>query len=60
MSEYEVHGRFQSRDGWQRFERTVEAPNENVAKERTYATVGSQHARNRRQIEIDEIAGAGA
>ncbi|MDQ2055395.1 MULTISPECIES: 50S ribosomal protein L18Ae [Halobellus] len=56
MSKFAVSGRFQSRDGFSEFNTVVEAPNENVARERVYANVGSQHGLKRTQIEIDEIA----
>ncbi|MFB6074971.1 MAG: 50S ribosomal protein L18Ae [Haloarculaceae archaeon] len=56
MSEYTVTGSFKSRDGWQAFESTIEAPNEDVARERTYANFGSQHNLKRTQIEIEEVA----
>jgi len=55
MSEFTVSGQFQSRDGFQPFEKNVEAPNESVARERIYTLVGSQHNRKRPQIELDEI-----
>ncbi len=57
MSEYTVVGTFQSRDGWQQFETTVEANNESVAEERAYAEFGSQHSLKRTQIEIEEVQG---
>jgi len=56
MSEFTVSGRFQSRDDWSPFETTVEADNESVAHERTYATLGSRHGLNRTQIEIEEVS----
>jgi large subunit ribosomal protein LX len=56
MSEFTVNGRFQSRDGWQQFEKQVEADNEDLAEERTYSLIGSQHSLKRTQIEIDEVA----
>jgi large subunit ribosomal protein LX len=58
MSEYTVSGRFQARDGWQSFETTVEAPNEDVARERTYANVGSRHGKKRTQVELSEVRAA--
>ncbi len=56
MSEYTVTGRWKTRDGWQAFEKQMEAENENVAVERTYADFGSKHGLKRPQIEIDEVA----
>ncbi|PSQ52205.1 50S ribosomal protein L18a [Halobacteriales archaeon SW_8_65_20] len=55
MSEYTVSGRFVARDGWQAFETAIEAENESVAKERTYANLGSQHGLNRTEIEIEGV-----
>ncbi|WP_336024079.1 50S ribosomal protein L18Ae [Halobellus salinisoli] len=55
MSDFTVSGRFQSRDGSSEFTTTVEAPNENVARDRVYANIGSQHGLKRTQIELDEI-----
>jgi large subunit ribosomal protein LX len=55
MSEYTVTGRWKTPDGWQIFEKTVEAENENVAEERTFAEFGSRHGLTRTQIEIEEV-----
>jgi len=56
MSQFTVSGRFQSRDGYSEFNTAVEAPNEDVARERVYANIGSQHGLKRTQIEIDDVA----
>lgn len=56
MSEYTVRGRFQARGGWSSFEKRAEAPNENVARERVYAELGSEHRLKRTQIEVEEVA----
>ncbi|MFB6192194.1 MAG: 50S ribosomal protein L18Ae [Haloarculaceae archaeon] len=50
--QFVVRGRYQARDGWQEFEKRVDAPNQSVAVERTYAEVGSQHALKRTQIDV--------
>jgi large subunit ribosomal protein LX len=55
MSEFVVSGRFQTRGGFQEFEKLVEAPNEDVAVEHVYSQIGSQHGLKRRQIELDEV-----
>ena len=55
MSEYTVSGSFAARDGYQAFEKTIEAPNESVAEDRTYAIFGSKHGLKRTQIEIEEV-----
>jgi large subunit ribosomal protein LX len=56
MDEYTVSGRWQARDGWQSFEKALEAENENVAVEHIYAEFGSRHGLKRTQIEVDEVA----
>lgn len=56
MSEFTVSGRFQTRGGWQRFERTIDAHNESVAIEHTYAEFGSKHGLKRTQIDIEGVA----
>ncbi|MEF8774006.1 MAG: 50S ribosomal protein L18Ae [Halobacteriales archaeon] len=55
MSEFMVRGTFQARDGRQNFEKTVEAPNEGVARDRVYAAFGSDHGLKRTQVEIREV-----
>lgn len=53
---YTVTGRWKARDGWQPFEKELEAENENVARERVYAEFGSKHGLKRPQVAIDEVA----
>ncbi|WP_435348100.1 50S ribosomal protein L18Ae [Haloarchaeobius sp. HRN-SO-5] len=55
MSEFTVRGSFKSRGGQQSFETTIEAPNEDVARERTFATFGSKHNVKRTQMEVTEV-----
>ncbi|QSG15647.1 Ribosomal protein L20A (L18A) [Halapricum desulfuricans] len=55
MSTFTVRGSFQARDGQQTFEKEIEAPNENVATEHTYAEFGSKHGLKRTQIEVTEV-----
>ena len=55
MSEFTVMGRYRARDGWQTFTKTVEAPNEDVARERAYSLVGSQHAAKRTEMELEGV-----
>ena len=57
MSEFAVSGRFQSRDGYSNFEKVVDAPNDDVARERVYANLGSEHGLKRTQIDIDGVTG---
>lgn len=52
MSEFTVSGRFQARGGWQEFEKTIDAENQNVALEHTYALFGSQHGLKRTEIDV--------
>jgi large subunit ribosomal protein LX len=56
MPEYTVSGTYAARDGWQAFETTVSAPNEDVARERAYSEFGSRHNLKRTQIELEEVA----
>ncbi|AEH35932.1 50S ribosomal protein L18Ae [Halopiger xanaduensis] len=55
MSQFTVTGRFQTRDGFAEFETTIEAENENVAREHAYAELGSQHNLKRTQIELEDV-----
>lgn len=48
-------GRYRARDGWQSFTKTIEAQNENVARERIYSLVGSQHAVKRTGVELETV-----
>jgi len=56
MNEYTVTGRWQTRDGWQSFDKRVEAENDSVATERIYAEFGSRHGLKRTQVEIEEVS----
>jgi large subunit ribosomal protein LX len=55
MSQFTVSGTFESRDGRQSFERSIDAENESVAREHTLSQFGAEHALQRTQIEIDEV-----
>ncbi|MHB9286869.1 50S ribosomal protein L18Ae [Halobacteriales archaeon Cl-PHB] len=55
MSEFTVTGSWKARDGWQSFEKAVDADNEDVATERVYAEFGSRHGLKRTQVEIEEV-----
>ncbi|WP_299236002.1 50S ribosomal protein L18Ae [Natronomonas sp.] len=55
MSEFTVRGRFPARYGEQAFEKSIEAPNADVAVEHVYANFGSQHGLKRTQIDIDGV-----
>ena len=55
MSEFTVNGKWQARDGWQDFEKVIDAENEDVAVEYTYAEFGSKHGLKRTQVEISGV-----
>lgn len=55
MRDYTVSGRWQARDGWQSFEKEIDAENEDVAVEHVYSEFGSKHGLKRMQVEIEEV-----
>ncbi|WP_435334476.1 50S ribosomal protein L18Ae [Haloarchaeobius sp. TZWWS8] len=55
MSQFTVRGKFQTRDGMSPFETTIEAENEDLAREHTLSNFGSKHNLKRTQIEIEEV-----
>lgn len=55
MSEFTVNGKWQARDGWQEFEKVIDAENEDVAVEYTYTEFGSKHGLKRTQVEIEGV-----
>jgi large subunit ribosomal protein LX len=55
MGEYTIRGRFMARDGWAEFEKRADAPNEDIAVDRVYAKLGSDHGLKRTQIDISEV-----
>jgi large subunit ribosomal protein LX len=58
MSQFVVSGRFQDRIGHRDFEKTIDAPNENVAREHVLSQLGSEHGLKRTQVEIGEVTAA--
>jgi len=56
MDQYTVTGTWKARDGWQTFQKEIEAENEAVAVEYTYAEFGSKHGLQRAQVEVDEVS----
>jgi large subunit ribosomal protein LX len=56
MNQYTVTGTWKARDGWQTFEKTVEAENDDVAAEYVYSEFGSKHGLQRTQVEIEEVS----
>ena len=55
MSEFTVTGRYRERGGWRDFSTSIDAENDAVAEERTYAALGGRHGLKRTQIEIEEV-----
>jgi large subunit ribosomal protein LX len=56
MSRFTVRGQFRSRRQSRAFEKSVEAPNENVAREHVYSRFGSEHGLKRANVAIDEVS----
>jgi len=52
---FEVEGKFKNLEGWAPFKKTIEAENENVAKEKIYSLIGSNHKIKRNLIKIDVV-----
>ncbi|MFB6302672.1 MAG: 50S ribosomal protein L18Ae [Haloferacaceae archaeon] len=59
MSQFAVSGRYQTRSGYQTFTKTVTAPNAEVARERVYSRLGSEHGLKRAQVELADVEEAG-
>ena len=55
---FEVKGTFLMGEDVKPFTKTVSAPNENQARERTFAVIGSKHNLKRRYITVDSVAPA--
>ena len=55
QSAYEVKGQFRIGNDWKKYTKIVQAPNENQARERVLATIGSKHHLERRYITIESI-----
>jgi large subunit ribosomal protein LX len=53
---FEVKGTFLMGEDWKPYTKVVSAPNEEQAKERTFATIGSKHNLKRRYIKVDAVA----
>ncbi|MCX6694246.1 MAG: 50S ribosomal protein L18Ae [Methanomicrobiales archaeon] len=52
---FKVTGSFKIGDKWKPYTKTIEAPNEEQARERTYNLFGSKHRLPRRSITIATI-----
>jgi large subunit ribosomal protein LX len=55
MDDFTVSGRWKARDGWQPFEKQLEAENGDVAVEHVYAEFGSKHGLKRTQVDVEEV-----
>lgn len=55
MPTYEVEGSFEPGGGERSFTREVEAENEEMAREVTYADLGSKHRLKRTKIEVESV-----
>ncbi|SDR29205.1 50S ribosomal protein L18Ae [Natronobacterium texcoconense] len=56
MSQFTVTGQFKARDGYAEFEKTIDAENENVAREHVLSQLGSQHGLKRTEIDLEEVS----
>jgi len=56
MSQFVVSGRFQDRLGHRSFEKEIDAPNADVAREHALSRLGSEHGLKRAKIEISEVS----
>ncbi|HSA38019.1 MAG TPA: 50S ribosomal protein L18Ae [Methanoregula sp.] len=52
---FEVKGTFMMGEDWMPYTKVIAAPNENQARERTYAVIGSKHNLKRRYIKVDAV-----
>ncbi|MFA9515749.1 50S ribosomal protein L18Ae [Halopenitus sp. H-Gu1] len=55
MSHFTASGWFKTRHGSQEFTKTIEAPNEDVAREHIFSKVGSQHGVKRSEMELNAL-----
>ncbi|MWV41685.1 MULTISPECIES: 50S ribosomal protein L18Ae [Natrialba] len=55
MSQFTVTGRFKNRDDFAEFETTIDAENEDVAREHALSQLGSRHGLKRTQIDLEEV-----
>ncbi|WP_416838284.1 50S ribosomal protein L18Ae [Haloferax sp. DFSO52] len=58
MSQFTISGSFTSRGVTHKFTKTVDAPNENVAQERVFSLIGSEHGIKRMKVELSEVSAA--
>jgi large subunit ribosomal protein LX len=57
---FEVKGTFKMGEDWMPYTKVIAAPNENQAKERTFAVIGSKHNLKRRYIKVDAVKAVSA
>jgi large subunit ribosomal protein LX len=55
MPMFTVSGRYETDRGTESFERDIEAENESVAREHTFAEFGSHHGLKRSRIDIETV-----
>lgn len=55
MTTYTVSGEFETTGGVQQFTRTIEAPNADVAEERTLSQFGAEHGLGRNRLTIADV-----
>jgi large subunit ribosomal protein LX len=53
---YEVKGTFKIGDDWRPYAKVIAAPNEQQARERIFAVMGSKHRLKRRYITVASVA----
>ena len=58
MSQFTISGTFTSRGVSHDFTKTVEAPNENVAREHVLSLIGSEHGIKRTKVDLSEVSAA--
>jgi large subunit ribosomal protein LX len=56
--EFEVKGTFRMGKDWKPYKKVISAPNEKLARERTFAVIGSKHNLKRMYIKIDDVKAA--
>jgi large subunit ribosomal protein LX len=53
--QFEVKGTFRMGKEWRPYTKVISAPNEKLARDRTFAVIGSQHNLKRMYIKIDDV-----
>ncbi|MDR2855412.1 MAG: 50S ribosomal protein L18a [Methanomicrobiales archaeon] len=55
LQKYKVDGTYFEKDYWKPYSKVISAPNEKLAYERIYQTIGSKHRLKRQYIKIDSV-----